>query len=85
MNEVQIFTMTDRRTLDTAPISQFGISKIKSIVDARDVDGGLEFPLPDVFAAANGKADIAICTRGCDGKEIKIIVPQGQRWMANTI
>lgn len=76
---IQIFKMTNRRSLETAPASVSGISKVKAIVDAKNIKGGLAFPLPDVFAAANGKADIAICVRASDGKEIHVAVPQGQR------
>lgn len=77
--KIQIFKMTDRRSLEIAPACDSGISKVKAIVDAKTIKGGLPFPLPDVFAAANGKADIAICVRASDGKEFHVAVPQGQR------
>lgn len=85
MSDIQIYKMTDRRTLETASARESGISKVKSIVGAHDIKGGLAFPLPDIFAAANGNADFAICVRACDGKEIHVAIPTGQRHWAQNI
>lgn len=82
---IKIFQMTSRRTLSIVNAHDAGISRVLKIQDPKDVKIGLGFPLPDVFTAANGKADIATCIRASDGKKIFVIVPQGQRNAAETI
>jgi hypothetical protein len=82
---IEIFKMTDRKTLERSPIDKSEISKVIDIVDPKSIKGGLGFPLPDVFGAAGGNMDIAICARACDGERIQVAVPTGQRHLAHNL
>jgi hypothetical protein len=82
---IEIFKMTDRKTLERSPIDKGEISKIFNIVNPRDVEGGLNWPLPDILGAANGDIDVAICARACDWQHIQIAVPTGQRHLVQNL
>ncbi len=82
---IEIFTMTNRKTLERTPIDTSEISKVIDIVDPKSIKERLGFPLPDIFGAAGGNMDIAICARASDGQHIQVAVPMGQRHLVQKL
>jgi len=81
---INIFTVVGngQGKLDIQPLDMTKFTKVHEIKDAKSYTNGLPSILPQVFAMAKGDADIAVCVRN-DGIHIPIVVPKGQRLIAN--